>query len=112
MADYMNALHDLAETLTNRGVPATLDPRDLTVPGAVVSLAEIGPDATMCGDHVATAEVMLVAADNGMPAAMESLFDLFDKVSDLTAGATPATFTWSELPTLPALRLTPIPLED
>lgn len=111
MTPIMLALTKLTSTISERGVPATLDPRDLTIPGAVVSLGQITQDAALCGDHDVTAEVILVAADNGIPTAMDQLLTMFDKVSDLTAGADPTTFTWSELPNLPALRLTPIPLE-
>lgn len=103
-------LENLRATIEARGVAATLDPRDLTVPGAIVTLERIGDDNTMCGDASVYASVMLVAADTGHPAALKHLLSMYDKVADLTTGATASTFTWSDVPNLPALTLNPIEL--
>ncbi|WP_282939124.1 hypothetical protein [Corynebacterium auriscanis] len=102
----------LKEEFIRRGVPATLDPRNLTVPGAVITLDRIGDDNALCGDVAMTAQVMLVAADTGHPAALNHLLTMYDKVKDLTTGAQASTFTWSDVPNLPALTLNPIPLEN
>lgn len=106
-----DALNELLEQIQARGIPATMDPRNLDVPGAIVTLDSIGPDTTMCGDHDAKALVMLVAADKGQPDATIDLLSMFDKVRDLTTGARLVTFTWSDIPNLPAFQLEPIPLE-
>lgn len=102
----------LRDEFIRRGVPATLDPRDLSVPGAIITLDRIGNDVSLCGEPELTAAVTLVAADTGHPAAMQHLLDLYDRVKDLTTGATATTFTWSDIPNLPALQLNPIPLGD
>lgn len=111
----MNAydqLRGLVQRIEDRGVNATLDPRNVHPPCALVSLGQLGSDNTLCGDYDVTALVMLIAPDQGMPTAIPDLLTMYDKVSDLTTGAEPSTFTWSDMGTLPALTLNDIPLEE
>lgn len=109
--NVMNSLHQLTADIRDAGIRATMDPRDVNVPCALVTLDKLGDDNTMCGDYSATALVMLIASDSAHPAAMETLLDMYDKVSHLTTGAQASTFTWSDMGTLPALQLNPIELE-
>lgn len=108
----LDDLKALAAEITARGIPATLDPRDLQVPGALVDLDTIGPDETLCGLTPATATVYLVAADNGRPTTLATLLDAYDKVKDLTTGASPIDLALGSYGTLPALRLNPITIGD
>lgn len=112
MMNIYDQLEILVHAIEDRGVTATLDPRNIHPPCALVSLSRIGSDNALCGDYEASALVMLIAPDQGMPTALPHLLTMYDKVSDLTTGAEPSTFTWSDLGSLPALTLNDIPLED
>lgn len=107
----LDQLNDLVAAIRARDIPATLDPRSVAVPGALVDLDQIGDDNTMCGDSVATATVWLVVPDNGRAAALGDLFALYAVLEDLTTGAKPATLALPDR-TLPALQLNPIPIGD
>lgn len=111
MTTIYDALTALTENLRTRGIAATMDPRNLRVPGALVDLDTIGPDNTLCGDVTATARVTLVVPDHGHPRAIAALTDLFMTITDLTDGATPAAFTLPDQGTVPALSCNPIPLD-
>ena len=103
----------LAHEITDRGIPAVLDPRDLTVPGALVDLDTIGGQSpTLCGMTEATATVYLVAPDNGRPETLTTLLDAYATVADLTTGAEPVDLALPNYGTLPALRLNPVQLGD
>lgn len=109
----IDRLLDLVETLRSRGIAATIDPRDLTVPGALVDLDTLGGgDVTLCGSTAATAVVYLVAADNGRPTTLQALLADYAKVQDLTTGAAPVDLALGSYGTLPALRLNPIQIGD
>lgn len=109
----LDDLNALAETITARGIPAVIDPRDLTVPGALVDLDTIGGQTpTLCGLDTATATVYLVAPDNGRPETLATLIDAYHDVADLTTGAEPIDLALPGFGTLPALRLNPVQLGD
>lgn len=70
----------VAQLVTDAGVPAVLDERDLVIPGALVgpSLIDLGRlDGTTAE---VTWEVWLVAPDNGPMHALTTLGEMFDKV--------------------------------
>lgn len=103
-----DSLLDLAETITARGIPCTLDPRDLDAPGALAELTNLGSDNMLCGDVAAAATVYLLAPDNGRAEATRALLDMYEKVKDLTTGAETIELALPESGPLPALRLNPI----
>lgn len=106
----MDKLQELASEITAAGIPTTMDPRNLDAPGAIVELAEIGPDNLLCGDYAATANVYLLAPDNGRVEATATLLSMYDKVKHLTTGATTIDLALPDTAPLPALKLTPVEL--
>lgn len=108
--DIYRELSALAQSIIDRGVHATLDPRDVVVPGAIVELNELGNDTMLCGDVAANANVYLIAADNGRAVATQTLLEMWDKVKDLTTGAQTIELTLPNMPALPTLKLNPIDL--
>jgi len=106
----MEKLETLAQDINAAGIPSTMDPRNLDAPGAIVELNELGPDNTMCGDFSATANVYLVAPDNGRVEATANLLSMYDKVKHLTTGATTIELALPDTAPLPALKLSPIEL--
>ena len=112
MATVFEQMESLAQTITDRGIPATMDPRNLEVPGALVDLERIGTDNMLCGDTTATATVWLVVPDHDHPSAVGALLDRYHRLKDLTDGAETAELALPDLPPLPALKFNPIPLED
>lgn len=108
--DIYTALMALVDEITELGIPATLDPRDLEAPGAIVELAEIGGDNILCGAVAARANVYLVAPNNGRPIATQTLLNMYDKVADLTTGAQTADLALPDTSPLPALKLNAIEL--
>lgn len=111
MSAIFDALATLTEDLNARGLNATMDPRTLRLPGAVVDLNAIGPDSTLCSDITATARVTLVAPDHSHPRALARLTEMFALITDLTTGADPAAWTLPDQGTMPALTCNPIPLD-
>src|SRR5699024_8167908 len=73
--DLAAALEDLAGRMNRAGIPATTDPRNVNPPAAWVTLGR-GEFTVLCGDLDATATVLLVAPDNGMPTALRILGDM------------------------------------
>mgnify|MGYP007023702530 CR=1 FL=1 len=108
----MQELQALVEELRSRGIAASLDPRDLDAPGALVELERVGSDAMLCGDYTATATVYLLAPDNGRGAATATLLDMYDRVADMAHGAETVDIALPETGTLPALRLSSISIGD
>lgn len=104
-------LQALADTLTDLGVPATIEPRSATVPGALVDLNEIGGDWTLCAETPATATVWLIVPDNGRREALRQLTELYARIEHLATGAEVAQLVLPDR-SLPALRLAPITLEE
>lgn len=107
--DIYNALVELANDLTRRGIPAVIDPRDADAPGALVDLEDIEGGA-LCGLANARATVYLIVPDNGRALAMQALLDMYEKVEDLTTGAQTVELALPESAPLPALKLNPVDL--
>lgn len=108
----MESLDRLTATVAERGIRTTMDPRNVDPPGALVDLDRIGGDDLLCGRLTATATVYLIATDDDHPSALNTLLTMYDKVADLTTGAEAVTFALPDLPELPALKLSPIQLEE
>ncbi|QFG13039.1 tail terminator [Gordonia phage Schiebs] len=111
-AELGAAVVALADRLTAAGLPATTDPRNINPPCAWVTLGA-ATFPTLCGDLDATASVLLIVPDNGMPTAMHQLGELLDRFTaaevDLPTGdVLPDTVTipGAGAGPLPALRLT------
>lgn len=112
--DIPPSLGEIAEALTSAGVPTTLDPTTVPVPGAWLTLQAVTPDL-LGGLVSAVAELVLVAPDVGHVAAMTYLLDMYGDVIGLITAASQGTPDAVALPghpgPLPALRLT-FPLGD
>lgn len=108
--DIMEKIRELASEIAAAGIPTTLDPRNLDAPGAIVELNELGTDNTLCGDVSVTANVYLLAPDNGREEATATLLALYDKVKHLTTGAITIDLALPDTAPLPALKLNPIEL--
>lgn len=106
----MDKLRELAAAITALGIPATLDPRDLDAPGAIVELNELGTDNALCGDVSMTANVYLLAPDNGREEATANLLEMYETVKHLTTGAITIDLALPDTAPLPALKLNPIEL--
>lgn len=108
--NIMDKLEELANTIAAAGIPTTMDPRNLDAPGAIVELNELGTDNTMCGEVSVTANVYLLAPDNGRVEATATLLSMYDQIKHLTTGATTIDLALPDTAPLPALRLNPIEL--
>ena len=106
------SLENACDKLAAAGIRATIDPRNVNPPCALVTVDRV--DATMGGCTTVDALVLLIAPDVGMPAALDTLGDMLDRIATIPgiSAALPDTFTGptSGQP-LPALRLT-IPTEN
>lgn len=110
--DKRAELQALVDALTAGGVPAAIDPRDLTPPAAWVHLGPWTYD-TLCGGDVVDAQVLidLIGIDSGTLDAMGTLDDL-ETLAVMILGpprapVQPATLTLPDNTTaLPAYRLT------
>ena len=101
------ALDALVAQLDAAGVRATVDPRNVNPPCALVTVDRV--DATLGGCPTVDALVLLVAPDVGMPAALDTLGDMLDRVATVpgVSAALPDTFTGPAAgQPLPAFRLT------
>lgn len=112
MATVFEQMEALVQTITDRGIPATMDPRNADAPGAIVDLDSVGDDGTLCDRLTVRAVVYLIVPDHGHAESIAALLDLYRKVSDLTTGASVAELALPETAPLPALKLTPITLEE
>lgn len=110
MSQILTALHALRDKIEAAGIPASLDPRDLDAPGALLELTAIGRDNTVCGDTAAQATVYLIAPDHGAATAVETLLEMYEAISHLSTGASTISLALPETAPLPCLRLEPIEL--
>lgn len=102
------ALDRIVAALTEAGIAATTDPRDLQIPGAWVTVHDI-TDPTLCGEYSVRADVCLVAADNGAPFEVDALGQLLDLAYTAVTfdePVRPMTVTPPGLAPLPALVIT------
>lgn len=72
-------VQSVADLLTEHGIPATTEPRDLRTPGVWVTVDRTRP-SRLCGTHETVVSVVLVARDTGHRHALAHLSDLLDKV--------------------------------
>jgi len=108
MSQLSAALDDVVTALRGAGIRATTDPRDLSLPGAWVTVHDVEA-ATLCGGLAIRADVCLLAADNGAPGYVSTLGDLLDTamtVLTLDEPARPAVVTPPGLGPMPALVIT------
>lgn len=111
--DLTDFAEDLAQALD---VPAEVDPRDLVLPGILVSPGQIDFDRLDATTASATLEVWLIAGDTNPRTALNELTGLLLKLRAYLGGSVstvdPITVTLSaQSPDpLPALRC-PIPIE-
>ncbi|QNQ90879.1 hypothetical protein GP475_09680 [Corynebacterium poyangense] len=76
-------LNDLVALLRETGIRADIDPRNLQPPCAWVAAKRI-PDWTMCQPEI-TADIVLIAPDNGVPHALDALENMLTSVVDTLA---------------------------
>lgn len=108
MSRLADSLTAVADTLTAAGIPATVEPRDLQIPGAWVTLHDV-IDPTLCGEYTVRARVCLIASDNGMTHELDALGRMLDLAYDAVTfdeAVTPMTVTPPGMGPLPALVIT------
>ena len=105
---HLEVLDRLAELLTEAGVPADADPRNLRPPCAWLSLRSLDPNV-MTGATVRI-DVYLIARDAGVIAAHSALSDMLDKTLGIIDADEPVALdqsvTLSSGGPLPAYRVT------
>lgn len=102
------ALAAVVDALTAAGINATTDPRDLTLPGAWVTVHDV-INPTLCGGYTVRADVCLMVADNGAPHAVEALGQLLDRAAEVLTfdePVQPMTVTPPGAAPVPALVIT------
>lgn len=102
------ALAAVVDALTAAGINATTDPRDLTLPGAWVTVHDIVAP-TLCGGYTVRADVCLMVADTGAPHAVDALGRLLDAAATVLTfdePVVPMTVTPPGAAPLPALVIT------
>lgn len=105
MSTLTDSLGTIVDALTEVGIAATTDPRDLVVPGAWVTVNDV-TDPMLCGGATVRAAVCLIASDNGAPYSLDALGDLLDKALPavtIDEPARPMTVTPPGRGPLPAL---------
>lgn len=75
MSQLAESLTRVVDALKAAGINATTDPRDLTMPGAWVTVHDV-INPSLCGGYDVRADVCLMVADNGAPHAVAALGDL------------------------------------
>lgn len=107
--DLLTELTNMASRLTAAGVPASVDPTTIPVPGAWVTVDQLQADR-LGGEWTASAAVYLLARDTGHTAAVATLGELLDKTVDALPATTTAVPDSLALPGLagpvPAMRVT------
>ena len=102
------ALTAVVDALTAAGINATTDPRDLSLPGAWVTVHDV-IDPTLCGGYTVRADVCLMAGDTGAPHSVEALGQLLDlaaQVLTFDEPVRPMTVTPPGVAPTPALVIT------
>ncbi len=99
----------LAQEITrNTGIPATINPNRVDIPGAWVALKELDLESMARGEVVATASVYLVAADLGTTLAVEHLTSMLDDLLRLLEDRYPIDTEVTTI-TLPTFGQVPLP---
>ena len=107
MSQLTDALDGLVYRLTQAGITATTDARNITTPGAWVTVHDATP--FLGGNLTIRADVCLIVGDLGGPTALTLLVDLLDLAADAIAWdepARPMTLTPPGVAPLPALVIT------
>lgn len=102
------ALDGVVTALVNAGINATTDPRDLTLPGAWVTVHDV-TTPVLCGGYTVRADVCLMAGDTGAPHSVEALGQLLDlaaQVLTFDEPVRPMTVTPPGVAPTPALVIT------
>lgn len=108
MSTITDALGRVVDALTEVGISATTDPRDLTMPGAWVTLHDV-TDPILCGGYTVRADVCLIVGDHGAPLALDALGDLLDQAAAVLTfdePVVPMTVTPPGVASMPALVIT------
>jgi hypothetical protein len=82
-------MREVADALTAAGVPTSVDPRNVNLPGGWLQRLTLTPDL-LCGGGTLRLRVVLVAPDVGTEQALDILDDLLDaawKVAQPNTGA-------------------------
>lgn len=99
----------LAQDITrDTGIPATINPVRVDIPGAWVALKDLDLESMARGEVVATASVYLVAADLGTTLAVEHLASMLDDLLRLLEGRYPLNTEVTTI-TLPSFGQVPLP---
>lgn len=77
------ALTELVEELRSVNIAAALDPRDLTLPGVLVTPSSVDFDRLGGHDYTLEADLYLVAGNRGTDQALGELTDLVAKLRGL-----------------------------
>lgn len=77
------ALADVAARLESAGIPAAVDPRELAVPGAWVTVGPIGFDRLDGDTRTLQAVVYLLTRDTGTPDALDYLAEMIDAAAGI-----------------------------
>lgn len=108
-AQLVPELEHLAGVLTEAGVPATIDPTTIVVPGAWVTIERLEP-TTLDGRFDVTATITLLVPDVGHASALTQLGWMLDTCAEVLPGISAATPEAAQLPgiegPLPSLRFT------
>lgn len=99
----------LAQEITrDTGIPATINPNKVDIPGAWVALKELDLESMARGEVTATASVYLVAADLGTNLAVEHLTSMLDDLLRLLNDRYPINIEVTTI-TLPTFGQVPLP---
>lgn len=108
-AHIPHALRSIADRLTTIGIPATVDPTAIRLPGAWIAIDRI--DSEVVGNHIAIdVAVYLTCADRGTTRALDALSEMLDTVlADLGQSPTSVSIEALSLPQygaeIPAFKL-------
>lgn len=99
----------LAQEITrDTGIPTTINPNRVDIPGAWVALKDLDLESMARGEVVATASVYLVAADLGTTLAVEHLASMLDDLLRLMEARYPINTEVTTI-TLPCFGQVPLP---
>lgn len=100
----LGVMQTAADQLTAAGLPTAIDPADVRVPGAWLSLDTLTM-VNVAHDHAVATVVYLIAADAGAPRAITDLGQLYGVLLTIATPDGPVAATRVVLPASP----TPLP---
>lgn len=80
------AAQEVAELVTNLGVPATVDPQLVQIPGAWVTVRRVSHDRLDGASFTIPFAVYLIAGDYDTPAVLDELGSMLELVSPYVEG--------------------------